>query len=81
MAWIKTVEEQEATGALGEFYAGIKGRMGFVPNILKVYSLRPDVLQAMQPLYETLMFGPSGLTRAQREMIAVLVSKLNNCHY
>lgn len=81
MAWIRTVEEAEATGALGEFYAGVKRRMGFVPNILKVYSLRPDVLRAMQPLYETLMFGPSGLTRAQREMIALVVSNLNHCHY
>lgn len=81
MAWIKTVEEQEATGDLREFYAGIKRRAGFIPNILKVYSLRPDVLRAMQPLYEALMFGPSGLDRAQREMIALLVSKLNNCHY
>ena len=81
MAWIKTIEEQEATGPLHDFYEGVKRRMGFVPNILKVYSLRPDVLRVMQPLYETLMFGPSGLNRAQREMIALLVSKLNNCHY
>ncbi len=81
MAWIKTVEEQEATGDLRAFYGGVKRRMGFVPNILKVYSLRPDVLRAMQPLYEALMFGPSGLTRAQRETIALVVSKLNNCHY
>lgn len=81
MAWIKTIDEHEATGVLREFYEGVKQQMGFVPNILKVHSLRPDVLRAMQPLYEALMFGPSGLTRAQREMIATVVSKLNNCHY
>ncbi len=81
MAWIKTVEEQEATGDLRELYGGIKRRAGFIPNILKLYSLRPDALRAMQSLYEALMFGPSGLDRAQREMIALLVSKLNNCHY
>ncbi len=81
MAWITEVTEGEASGPLRDFYQEIKSRMGFVPNILRVYSLRPDVLLPMQRLYEALMFGPSGLTRAQREMIALVVSKLNNCHY
>ncbi len=81
MAWIKTIDEQEATGALRELYEEVKRRVGFIPNILKVYSLRPDVLRTLQPFYEALMFGPSGLSRAQREMIATVVSTLNHCHY
>jgi uncharacterized peroxidase-related enzyme len=81
MAWIRTVEEEEATGELRVMYAGLRKRVGFVPNILKAYSLRPDVMRAMHSMYEALMFGPSALSRAQREMIALLVSKLNNCHY
>ncbi len=81
MAWITTIDEEQARGPLQECYQGVKARVGFIPNILKVYSLRPDVLRALQPLYETLMFGPSGLSRAQRESIAMVVSKLNTCHY
>lgn len=81
MARIKTVEEHEATGDLNEFYAGIKKCAECIPNIVKRYSLRPEVLRAMQPFHEALMFGSSGLSRAQREMIAPVVSRLNNCHY
>lgn len=46
-----------------------------VANILKVHSLHPEVMKAHLDLYREVMFGPSGLTRTQREMIAVVVSK------
>jgi len=52
-----------------------------VANILAIHSLNPAVLRVHFDLYKTLMFGPSELTRAQREMIAVVVSKTNRCHY
>lgn len=54
---------------------------GGMPNILASHSLNPAALAAHQRLYQTVMFGPSGLTRAEREAIAVCVSAANDCHY
>jgi len=81
MAWIKCIEEEEATGKLKEYYEHIKKTRGKIANILKVQSLNPDALEAHLDLYLTLMFGESGLTRIQREMIATVVSATNNCDY
>lgn len=50
-------------------------------NILASHSLNPDALAAHVRLYRTIMFGPSPLTRVEREAIAVAVSAANNCHY
>jgi uncharacterized peroxidase-related enzyme len=81
MAWIRFVEEEEATGKLKEFYEHIRRTRGKIANILKVQSLNPEALKAHLDLYLTLMFGKSGLTRIQREMIATVVSVTNNCDY
>jgi uncharacterized peroxidase-related enzyme len=80
MAWIKLIEEKEATGKLRECYDHIKRTKGKIA-ILKVQSLNPDALKAHLELYLKLMFGESGLTRIQREMIATAVSATNNCAY
>lgn len=50
-------------------------------NILRIHSLNPPSGEAHHRLYRTLMHGRSELTRVQREMIAVVVSSLNGCHY
>jgi len=50
-------------------------------NILDSHSLNADALKAHLALYRTVMFGPSGLTRAERELMAVAVSAANGCHY
>lgn len=82
MAWIKEVEVSNVQGKLKELYNRIIGRtQGHVANILKVHSLNPDVLEAHLNLYEKIMFGESGLSRRQREMIAVVVSSTNRCEY
>jgi alkylhydroperoxidase family enzyme len=52
-----------------------------VDNIMKIHGLSPPSLAGHSKLYKTLMKGESDLTRAQREMIAVVVSTLNRCHY
>jgi alkylhydroperoxidase family enzyme len=52
-----------------------------VDNILAIHSLNPASLGAHVDLYKVCMFGPSGLSRAQREMVAVVVSAANRCHY
>lgn len=81
MAWIKVITPEESQGELFEQYKRMKDPSGKVPNILSVHSLNPAALRAHFDLYRTLMFAPSELNRALREMIAVVVSKTNHCHY
>jgi uncharacterized peroxidase-related enzyme len=81
MAWIKTVEPEEAMGELKAEYDKAVGRAGKVFNILKVQSLNAAALRASMELYLTTMFGPSGLSRAERELLATVVSWANHCFY
>jgi uncharacterized peroxidase-related enzyme len=81
MAWIKVIQEAEASGELRELYDGLTEPWGGVDNIMKIHSLNPPSLHAHFELYKTLMRGKSGLSRAQREMLAVVVSSANQCHY
>ena len=81
MSWIDEVEVSEAEGKLAETYATLIQQRGKVSNILKVHSLNPDAMQDHLDLYMTLMFGRSGLSRAEREAIAVVVSANNECEY
>jgi uncharacterized peroxidase-related enzyme len=81
MSWIKEVEVSEAEGKLAETYATLIKQRGKVANILKVHSLNPEAMGDHLDLYMTIMFGKSGLSRAERESIAVVVSANNDCEY
>ena len=81
VAWIRTIGVSEATGPLKRQYEAAVKRAGKVFHILQVSSLRPEVLRPFIEVYRRLMHGPSGLSRARREMIAVVVSVANGCHY
>ncbi len=81
MAWIKLIDEDEASGLLGRIYEEVRKRAGRVYNIIKIQSNNPPALQSMLELYRAAMHGDSPLTRAQREMLAVVVSKTNGCRY
>jgi uncharacterized peroxidase-related enzyme len=81
MTWIKVVEPAEATGELKKEYDAAVRRAGKVFNILKVQSLNPAALRASMQMYLATMHGPSGLTRAEREMLATVVSWANHCFY
>jgi uncharacterized peroxidase-related enzyme len=82
MAWIRTIPEDEAEGELKTVYEAEKAPWGGVDNILKIHSLDPASLRWHLDMYRQLMYGRgSGLRRAQREMIAVVVSSLNHCRY
>lgn len=82
MAWIKIIEEAEAEGELKEMYDRMGDpRVGTVDNILKIHSLLPKTLQNHYDLYKTVMYGKHGLSRVEREMIAVVASTLNHCRY
>ena len=80
MAWIEVRDENDVEGTLKRLYRTHQDAHG-VDNILQIHSLHPESLRAHLLLYKTLMFGPGPLSRAQREMIAVTVSAVNQCHY
>lgn len=81
MPHLRLVEEGEASGELKEQYDAALKRAGKVFNIVKAMSLNPKVLGASMDLYRAVMFGPSELTRVERELLAVVVSCANDCHY
>ncbi|MGI9270779.1 MAG: peroxidase-related enzyme [Woeseiaceae bacterium] len=81
MSWIDEIEISEAEGRLAEIYADLIAKRGKISNILKVQSLNPEAMSDHLELYMTLMFGKSGLSRAEREAIAVVVSANNECPY
>jgi len=81
MSWIKEIEAGEAQGRLAEIYRELVARRGKVSNILKVHSLNPESMGDHLDLYMTLLFGKSGLSRAEREAIGVVVSAANDCGY
>jgi uncharacterized peroxidase-related enzyme len=62
-------------------YAKCVEKLGFVPNVLQAYSLRPRKLRNFMIMYDELMLAPSGLSKLEREMVAVVVSSANRCYY
>jgi len=81
MAWIEVIGEGEAGDELRAVYERIKGARGKLSNIMQAQSLNPRAMAAHLDLYMTLLFDRSGLTRAERELIAVVVSTANGCEY
>ncbi len=81
MSWIDEIAAEEAEGKLAETYAELERKRGKISNILKVHSLNPDALGDHLDLYMTLMFARSGLSRLEREAVAVVVSANNECEY
>jgi alkylhydroperoxidase family enzyme len=81
VAWIKTIDERDADGALKRLYDEQQRQAGAVASILKIHSLAPEVLMAHLAIYHAAMHAPGELSRVQREMIAVVVSAANVCHY
>ena len=82
MAWIKTVDPEEAAGSLKRIYDDSLKRSGKVFNVVSLQSSRPHVLKASLSLYSAIMISSrSGLSRIEREMIATVVSKTNGCFY
>jgi uncharacterized peroxidase-related enzyme len=81
MAYLRLIEVDEATGELRVEYDAALERAGKVFNIVKAMSLRPEVLKRSIELYREVMFGPSPLSRQERELLAVVVSSANECDY
>ncbi|HEU5113713.1 MAG TPA: carboxymuconolactone decarboxylase family protein [Acidimicrobiia bacterium] len=70
-----------ATGVTKIEYEAATRRAGRIWNIVSIQSQLPEVMRDSMRLYSTIMFGDSPLSRAQREMIAVVTSQVNECHY
>ena len=81
MTWIRTVATEEATGRLKKSYDAALQRAGRVYGIVRAMRLSPTVMDASMGLYQRVMFANEGLARYQREMLAVVVSRKNDCHY
>ena len=81
MPHIRLIDEGDAEGVLREEYDAALERAGKIFNIVKAMSPSPETLRASMRLYRQIMFGESGLSRQERELLAVVVSDANTCDY
>ena len=81
MPHLRLIGTDEATGLLKEEYDAAVARAGKVFNIVSAMSLGPETLRASMGLYRAIMFGPSELSRQERELLATVTSSANDCHY
>lgn len=81
MSWIREISNEEATGPLKRTFDQALKRAGRVWNIVRVMSLNPRALETSMRFYIAVMMGESPLSRAQRELLATVVSAELDCHY
>jgi len=81
MPWIRTVPAEEASGVLAELFARFKIERGRMFTPYEVFTNNGPALEAVAALNQAIRYGPSDLSRAQREMIAGYVSALNDCTF
>jgi uncharacterized peroxidase-related enzyme len=81
VTWLRVPDEADLPPDVQALFAAPREKLGFVPNVLRLFALRPSHLIRWNDHYEELMKGESGLTKAEREMIAVVVSVANECRY
>jgi uncharacterized peroxidase-related enzyme len=74
-------EPSTLDGDLQEVWTKCVDKLGYVPNVLSAYSLRPQRLRNFMTIYNEIMLSPSGLSKLEREMVAVVVSSANRCYY
>ncbi len=81
MPYIKQLSDEEATGAAKRELDAAYKRAGRVWNIVRIMTPNGEVMRASMRMYGATLFGESPLSRAQREMLAVVVSRVNHCVY
>jgi uncharacterized peroxidase-related enzyme len=69
------------TPEMAAYFRKCEEKLGFIPNVLKAYTFDMAKLTAFVGMYNDLMLAPSGLSKLEREMIAVAVSAYNRCYY
>ena len=73
--------DAELDSEMQAYFAKCEEKLGFVPNVFKAYAFDNTKLRAFLLMSDDLMLGDSGLSKLEREMIAVAVSSVNHCHY
>ncbi|KUL95219.1 alkylhydroperoxidase [Bosea sp. WAO] len=73
--------QAELSSEMQAYFAKCEEKLGYVPNVLLAYAHDDAKLSAFAALYNDLMLAPSGLSKLEREMIAVAVSSVNRCYY
>ena len=81
MPRIKVIQHEEATGKLKEIYDGLVKSRGKLADVHKIQSLRPKSILAYMDLYMEIMYSRSEVSRADRELVATMVSITNGCIY
>jgi len=81
LTWITTIPVDKATGDLKRAYEMVLRTRGKISNIMSAQSLNPTAMRVFLELYNSLVFGKSGLSRGERETIATIVSAHNHCSY
>ena len=81
MTWIRAIAPESARGRLKKQYEAAIARAGRVYHIVRTMSVAPAILEASMQLFARIAHARRGLTRAQRELVAVVVSVTNDCHY
>ena len=81
ISWFPVPTKRAAGTEIAALWDKAEEKLGFVPNVMKVYAYKPRRFLRWWAHYDELMRGESGLSKAQREMIAVVVSTTNRCHY
>ncbi|MBS0536462.1 MAG: peroxidase-related enzyme [Proteobacteria bacterium] len=71
----------ELSPAMSAYFQKCQDKLGFIPNVLAAYAFDNAKLEAFAAMYNDLMLAPSGLSKLEREMIAVAVSSQNRCYY
>jgi uncharacterized peroxidase-related enzyme len=75
------LEAPKLSPAMAAYFKKCQDRLGFVPNVLLAYAFDMAKLEAFVAMYNDLMLGDSGVSKLEREMIAVAVSSQNRCYY
>jgi uncharacterized peroxidase-related enzyme len=75
------LRSQKLSPEMKAYFNKCEEKLGFIPNVLKAYAFDMAKLSGFVAMYNDLMLAPSGLSKLEREMIAVAVSSHNNCYY
>lgn len=81
MPFIRQIDPDDADGRLKQVFDQCLERAGYVANILRIQSLDASVLSACIGFYMSLMKSPTALSNARKEMLAAVVSHVNDCFY
>ena len=81
MSYLNQVPVDQASGKLGQIYDAAKARVGGVAHIIQMMSLDADVCEASMGLYIKLMKRENALSKARKELLATVVSNINDCFY